>query len=70
MDASSSQILNKCKTQKRPDSLKVELLTIPEDRVALNFEKQENQVNIGFQNLSYSVTEGVFHRSKYFLLFL
>lgn len=65
MDASSSQSLTKTRTQKRPDSLKLELLPIPEHCVPATFEQElSNRINVGFKNLSYCVREGVFHRSK------
>ncbi|XP_019870033.1 ATP-binding cassette sub-family G member 1 [Aethina tumida] len=46
---------------KRPDSQRIELLTIPENE-CVKFGQPEGSVNVAFQDLSYSVTEGIFRR--------
>lgn len=51
---------------KRPDSLKLELLTIHEDSVRKSFTpaQNDNDVHIGFRNLTYSVREGLFKNRR------
>ncbi|KAI2474028.1 white, partial [Diabrotica virgifera virgifera] len=48
----------KLKINKRPDSLKLELLTIPENTYVNQFDNRV--VNVGFRNISYTVKEGIF----------
>ncbi|KAK5643178.1 hypothetical protein RI129_007023 [Pyrocoelia pectoralis] len=53
----------KIRIAKRPDSLKAELLTIPENDVSVR-NKEDDECNIGFENLSYRVQEGIFHKRR------
>ncbi|KAB0799693.1 hypothetical protein PPYR_07573 [Photinus pyralis] len=46
----------------RPDSLKVELLRIPENDIPVRNRRHE--CNVGFENLSYSVREGIFRKRR------
>ncbi|XP_072394710.1 ATP-binding cassette subfamily G member 4-like [Diabrotica undecimpunctata] len=48
----------KLKINKRPDSLKLELLTIPENTYVNQFDNRV--VNVGFRNISYTIKEGIF----------
>ncbi|CAH0561473.1 unnamed protein product [Brassicogethes aeneus] len=49
--------------QKRPDSLKLELLTIPENE-SVKFGPVESAVDVSFQDLSFTVREGLFRRKR------
>lgn len=50
----------------RPDSLKLELLTIPEDGSIVKFDQNQtiSSVHVGFRNITYEVREGIFRRRK------
>lgn len=54
-------------SNKRPDSLKLELLTIPENSYMNQFANGNisKVVNVGFRNISYTVKKGLFKRSEY-----
>lgn len=60
--------LQKFKLSKRPDSMKLELLTIPENGRLNNFAPINNAVTVGFKDITYVVKEGIFTRSKLLLL--
>lgn len=55
---------------KRPDSMKLELLTIPENVCLQSFPtssgSNSNNNSVGFKNLSYSVREGLLRRREFF----
>ncbi|XP_030748051.1 ATP-binding cassette sub-family G member 1-like isoform X2 [Sitophilus oryzae] len=52
----------------RPDSLKIDLLTIPENGCVSSFDKStdpvSHEVNVQFRDISYSVREGLFTRKR------
>lgn len=50
---------------KRPDSMKLELLTIPENNYVNSFGTSNSVVNVSFKNITYAVKEGIIKRSKY-----
>lgn len=57
--------------KQRPDSLKIELLTIPEDgSVTPRFGQNggDSEVHVGFKDVSYTIKEGFLRRSKFFEL--
>lgn len=49
---------------KRPDSMKLELLTIPENGCLQSFPTSPASGSIGFKDLSYSVREGLIRRRE------
>lgn len=53
---------------KRPDSMKIELITIPENGNVTSFNplvnKNESVFSVGFRNISSRVKVGFFKRSK------
>nr|XP_022899836.1 ATP-binding cassette sub-family G member 1-like [Onthophagus taurus] len=54
---------------KRPDSLRLELLTIPEDSVRNSFiQESPAEISLGFRNVSYTVQEGIFKNRRKLLL--
>lgn len=62
-------------TAKRPDSLKLDLLPIPEDGSIVKFDQNQvdngyyySSVHVGFRNITYEVNEGFFRRRKRKLL--
>ncbi|XP_074037508.1 ATP-binding cassette sub-family G member 1 [Leptinotarsa decemlineata] len=59
MDSTSGPTFPKLKMNKRPDSQKLELLSLPENNGAMN---------IGFRNISYTVKEGLFRKRSRKLL--
>lgn len=63
MDATCAKSFSNTKA-KRPDSLKIELLTIPENGIASFSQTGDRLVNISFRNISYSVRETIFRRRK------
>lgn len=56
----SSTSNNRLKLQKRPDSLKIELL----QSVRNSYFYNPNDVNISFRNITYTVKHGLFFNSK------
>lgn len=62
--AATSSAPQKLKLHKRPDSMKLELLTIPENGYIQSFPTSPTQGNIGFKDLSYSVREGLLTRRR------
>ncbi|CAG9858000.1 unnamed protein product [Phyllotreta striolata] len=61
----------KVSANKRPDSLKLELLSIPENTFVNRFangNETSKLVNVGFRNISYNVTEGVFRKKNRVIL--
>lgn len=57
-------------SNKRPDSLKLELLTIPENSYMNQFANGNisKVVNVGFRNISYTVKKGLFKRKTQVIL--
>lgn len=52
----------------RPNSLKLELLTLPEHSARNSFVQDISvEEHIGFRDVSYSIKEGLFKRSELFL---
>lgn len=53
---------------KRPDSMKIELISIPENSKISSFKqldkKSDSIVSVGFKNISCTVNVGYFKRSK------
>lgn len=58
---------------KRPDSMKIELITIPESGKISSFRPSSNNVNsvvsVAFRNVSCTVKTGLFRTSKSFRRF-
>ncbi|RZC35580.1 hypothetical protein BDFB_001212 [Asbolus verrucosus] len=53
------------KLHKRPDSLQLELLPIPEDGLLSKYGQNSNSsVHVGFKDITYTVKEGFFKRIK------
>lgn len=68
MDAQNAPSFSKPKSSKRPDSLKIELLTIPEDGSLATFgQNVDKLVDVSFRNITYSVRETFFRRRKFYL---
>lgn len=61
----TSSTTQKLKLQKRPDSMKLELLTIPENGCVQTFPTSPGTGSIGFKDLSYSVREGLIRRREW-----
>lgn len=59
----SSASTNKLKLQKRPDSLRLELLQSVRNSYLYN---NPRDLNISFKDITYTVKHGVFLNSKYF----
>jgi hypothetical protein len=54
------------KPHKRPDSLQLELLPIPEDGPLVRCgQGSTGSVHVGFKSITYSVKEGLFRKSKF-----
>lgn len=66
MNPTSSSGFNK---SKRPNSLKIELLRIRDESARNSYVLSQNDVNISFRNISYTVKHGVLLHSKFIYLF-
>lgn len=66
MEQGGTQSFTKLKMSKRPDSLKLELLTIPENSYVNQFDNKV--INVGFRNITYTVKEGIFRKKARVIL--
>ncbi|KAG5873346.1 hypothetical protein JTB14_017796 [Gonioctena quinquepunctata] len=62
MEPTTTHSLPRLKMNKRPDSQRLELLTIPENKLG------QHVMHVGFRNITYSVKEGLFRRRSRLLL--